>query len=425
MISLKDDRDLIDSSRLKGFVTPRYDGHCISNIPDTIFKLLHLKSHNPLRMEPVYDIGDGAENVILLLLDGVGFRMLEHAESELMVPALGNVFRQSFNGAITSIFPSTTATAITTLNTGLTPQEHGILGYTSYFRDFGSIVNMLKFAPISNEDMSLFDCGIEPWMILPGTTIHEKLHNEGISSFMYVGNAIRNNGLSNIVNRGAEVMPYFTSSDMFVRLRKNLEKGASSTFHFAYLSSPDRIAHMRGPFTEEFSSEVNAILYSLKTDLIEKLDSGVGKKTTIIVSADHGHAQISRENVFDLAKSRELSNMLARPPTGDSRAFFMSTRAGCTDAVIDYFEKYLKNMFSIFRSRELLDIGVLGSGTPSSETMDRIGDLIAVARNDAAFENSNLSVIQKSNGVWLEGRHGGLSENEMIVPVIASRLNAL
>ncbi len=425
MISLKDDRDLIDNSGLQGFVTPRYEGHCIYNIPDTIFKLLHLKSHNPLRMEPVYDIGDGAENVIFLLLDGAGFRLLEHAESELMLPALGNVFGRSFNGAITSVFPSTTATALTTLSTGLTPQEHGVLGYTSYFRDFGSIVNMLKFAPISNEDVSLFDGGMEPWMIVPGTTIYERLRKEGITPFMYTGNSIKDNGLSNIVNRGAEVMPHFSASDMFVRLRKNLEKNASGTFHFAYLSSPDKIAHMRGPFTEEFAGEVNAILYALKTELIEKLDGSVGKKTAIIVSADHGHAQINRENIFDLAKNRELSNMLARPPTGDSRAFFMSARAGCADAVVEYFETHLKNMFSVFRSRDLLDAGVLGTGSPSVETVDRIGDLVAIARTDAAFENSNLSIIQKSNGAWLEGRHGGLSENEMLVPLIASRLNSL
>ncbi len=422
MISLKEDHELIDSTKLQGFVTPRYDGHCISNIPDTIFKMLGLKSNNPLRMEEIYDIGDGVENVIFLLLDGAGFRLLEQAESRLMLPSLGNLFGRSFSGAITSVFPSTTATALTSINTGLTPQEHGVLGYTSYFRDFGSVINMLKFAPISNEDVSLFDGGMEPWMIISGTTIHERLHKEGIGSFMYVGNPIRNNGLSNIVNRGAEVMPYFTPTDMFVRLRKNLEKNGSGTFHFAYISTPDKIAHMRGPFTDEFAGEVNTILYSLKSELIEKLESGVGKKTAIVISADHGHAQINREHVFDLAKSRELSNLLARPPTGDSRAFFMSTRSGCTDAVIDYFEKYLKNMFSIFRSKDLLDAGVLGSGSPSSETEDRIGDLIAVARNDASFENSNLSVIQKSNGVWLEGRHGGLSENEMLVPLIASRL---
>ena len=424
MISLKENSDLVDSSKLQGFVTPRYDGNCISNIPDTIFKLLHLRYHNPLRMDPIYDVGDDTENVILLLLDGVGFKLLEYAESKFRVPSLDSTFGRSFNGSITSVFPSTTATALTTLNTGLTPQEHGILGYTSYFRNFGSIVNMLKFAPISNEDVSLFDGGMEPWMIVPGITIHEKLRKEGIDPYMYVSNSIRDNGLSNVVNRGAEVVPHFSAADMFVQLRKNLIKKRTGTFHFAYLSTPDRIAHMRGPFTEEFGGEVNSIFHSLKNELFDKLDSEIGKKTTIIVSADHGHAQISRENVFDLAKNRELSDMLARPPTGDSRAFFMSAKTGCSDAIIDYFGRYLENSFSVFRSKDFLDMGILGDGTPSAETVDRIGDIVAVARNNAAFENSFLSTIQKSNGTWLEGRHGGLSENEMLVPIIASRLNS-
>ena len=422
MMSLKEDSDLVSGSKMQGFVTPRYDGHCISNIPDTILKLFHIRSHNPLGMPPVYDIGENSENIIFLLMDGMGFKMLEHAESRFMVPSLDGAFRDSFNGAITSVFPSTTATALTTLNTGLTPQEHGILGYTSYFRNFGSIVNMLRFAPISNEEVSLFDGGMEPWMIVPGTTIHERLRKEGISPFMYVSNSIRDNGLSSVVNRGADVVPHFSASDMFVQLRMNLERKRTGTFHFAYISTPDRIAHMRGPFTEEFAGEVNSILYSLKTELIEKLDSEVGRKTTIIVSADHGHAQVSRANVVDLAKNKELSDMLARPPTGDSRAFFMSAREGCTDAIADYFEKYLGNLFSVYRSRDLLHNGILGNGTPSAETVDRIGDLVAVAKDDAAFENSFLSAIQKSNGAWLEGRHGGLSENEMIVPLIALRL---
>ena len=76
---------------------------------------------------------------------------------------------------------------------------------------------------------------------------------------------------------------------MFVSLKKNLEsKQRANSFHFAYFASPDTIAHHRGPYGEEFASEVDSLFYILRRELLEKLDRNIAKKTTIIVSADYG-----------------------------------------------------------------------------------------------------------------------------------------
>src|SRR4029079_13336478 len=64
-----------------------------------------------------------AEQVVLLLLDGLGWSAVE--EHREIMPTLAGME----GGPITSVVPSTTAAALTSVATGLAPAQHGIVGY--------------------------------------------------------------------------------------------------------------------------------------------------------------------------------------------------------------------------------------------------------------------------------------------------------
>ncbi|MEY2628724.1 MAG: hypothetical protein RL066_540, partial [Actinomycetota bacterium] len=62
---------------------------------------------------------------LLFLIDGFGFDTFEkYAE---IMPTMSRMFN---HGLIHTAFPSTTATSLATLTTGVMPGAHGMLGYT-------------------------------------------------------------------------------------------------------------------------------------------------------------------------------------------------------------------------------------------------------------------------------------------------------
>jgi hypothetical protein len=409
-------------SKYPDFVPPKYDGQCISNLPDTFCKLLDVRNLHSLTNQDLYEYTgqSNIENLVFLLLDGFGYNSIQFAQGKFGFPSFEKLRHRSFILPLTSVFPSTTSTATTSLHTGLTPQEHGIIGYTMYMSEIGAIAQMLEMGPIFGR-RSLFEIGFDPQKFIGKNTIHEKLGANGITSNLYINKYIVGSGLSQITNRGANIVPILTAPDLFVSLRRNLEsqKSGSANFHFAYYATPDTIAHARGPFTPTYASEVEAIFHTIQRDLIEKLDRDVAKRTLLIISADHGLAEIKQENIIDVALHPDLLRMLKVPPTGDSRCLILHSRTQDEISKIeDYFRVCFPDQFRVIRSSDALKEGLFGFGAVKEQLPDRIGDLIAIPRGNMAIDNSNV----QPRSEYVPGRHGGLSANEMIVPLIASRL---
>ena len=124
--------------RFPGFYRPDYD-RCLTGVMPTILELLghpregfptlraHLPERSPRR----------AKRALLLCCDGLGFKEL--AQSVRLRELYG-----SYGTWITSVFPSITSCALSSMFQGLPPNRHGILGHYIW-KDFpGAVVDMLK-----------------------------------------------------------------------------------------------------------------------------------------------------------------------------------------------------------------------------------------------------------------------------------------
>jgi len=415
-LSRPNDHELRNSGKPKPFLKPRYDGCSIANIPETVAKILNIRASRPLTDEKLSRYSD-SENVVLLLLDGFGSAQLRFAKENYGLPSFDRLSARADHISITSVFPSTTSSAMSSLHTGLTPQEHGVVGYTMFISELGTISQMLRFTPISG-GRSLFDLGLDAASFLDAKTIHERLTEGGVSSTVYVPNYIIDSGLSRITYRGASVEPGFSFADTIIRTRKNLERSKVNSFHFVYYASPDTVSHARGPYTEEFGAEIESLFGIVERQLFSKLDKGVAKKTTILVSGDHGAVRVRKETVLDVAQHPELTSLFRMPPTGDSRASILNLKPGITDKALAFFEKNYPGQFDVRESSRMLSEGYFGLGQVKEETRSRIGDLVAIPRFDNAVDNSQLDFKRDE----VPGRHGGLSEEEMQVPLIAAKI---
>src|SRR5262249_42479345 len=77
--------------------------------------------------------------------------------------------------------------------------------------------------------------------------------------------------------------------------------------------------------------------------------------------------------------------------------------------------------FSLLDSGQALERGLFGHGEPHPAVRSRIGEIIALALRDACLWRSDTPAEVRR----VRGLHGGLSEAEMLLPLLSVGLDAL
>ena len=313
------------------FIYPQYNKNCISNIPNIVLQLLNVKNgnfHSPIE-DKTKKIDLGKTNkVVLLVVDGFGFnKFLKHYKTNQFLTNLANEGEVS---PLTSVYPSQTTNALTTLNTGLTPQEHGLFEYFIYLKEVG-IVNALRFERIGSKSRSkLLEEGYDPSIMFKGENIQQKMNKEGIQTFTHMHLSNASNVCTKLVFEGSTIVPSLKTSDAIVKLRKNIEKNKGSAYFFVHLETLDTISHEYGPQSEEYNAELQSISYLLQKELVEKINPESAKETLILMTADHGAVNVDPEKTTYLNLETEpMLNMEYGNgrkhilPTGGPRDIFL------------------------------------------------------------------------------------------------------
>jgi len=436
MPNITDTEALIRRHRLPGlhglpadeFVLPHYDGLSIANLPATTVALLGGQlpaAPPPLPRDLWSDWAPGLKRVILLILDALGYLRLCR---QMATDGGLEVFRQlSQSGGffpLTSVFPSTTTTALSTFWTGRTPAEHGMLGYELYLRDYGVLSNLITISPTYDQQREvLVKWGMEPEKFLPVPNLSEALEPQGIVLRGLTYSGFIGSGMSRIFRRGLDdSQSYVTLADMWTTLRHMVQQRtqpqAEKELIIAYWGGVDGVAHTRGPGTESWQAEVRCIACSMAREFLPPLSSGDRDGTLLLITADHGQAHAPPEQATLLTEHPTLRDRLALPLSGESRATYLFPRHNQVDAVRTYFAEHLGDKFVLLDSARALAAGLFGPGTPAPETPFRIGDLLALARGPNTLQRGDKTPK-------LIGRHGGLTPEEMLVPLIGIRLDAL
>jgi hypothetical protein len=394
----KAERFIEKNSILKGFVTPDYSGLSISNIPHTVlegFGAGHRDPLNPDFFDP--SVMAGVKNIVLLCVDGMGYSRLRKTR-----------FLRKMEGfPLTSVAPSTTATALSTLASGLTPQEHGIVGFRIFLRELGHVTNMLRFGPSMGLG-SFADEGIDPEIFFPFRTIYQKLKSAGVKSYLVNKADFTESPLSQMIYRGGESVPYLNLPDMFIRARKMLEMPGKK-FVYLYWDMVDTASHIYGPDTEEALGEIK-LLDSQVSQFLDKLKPG----TLFLLTADHGVIKAGKAE--DLGKHRRFTENLDPPPTGESRFSFLHCKKGKRERIEEYFGNHFSRKAVLLDSGELLEKGLFGRGKPFPETVHRIGNFIIAPKGNYSFTYPYLDRRDA------KGKHAGLSREEMLVPFLWKRV---
>ncbi|NCA18349.1 MAG: hypothetical protein EBR76_01040 [Actinobacteria bacterium] len=182
----------------------------ISDISRALFASLGLPVASRLSIAP----SPGIE--ILFLIDGLGAQSLERYRD-----AAPHITAMTSMGAARSEFPSTTATSLTSIGTGLHPAEHGMLGYTVRipYSD-NRLLNALKW-----------DSRVDPVIWQSRETLFEQGARMGIRSFNISAERYAGTGFTEAALRGAT----FLGANTFDRMLEQLRVATAHRPAFIYL----------------------------------------------------------------------------------------------------------------------------------------------------------------------------------------------
>jgi len=403
------------------FISPQYNGLSILNIPASVGELFYVPgfSSPPLQPDLLDPVRGEIQNVIVILVDALGYKQLEkwlEIEKSMVWHSLLN---QGILAPITSISPSTTCAAITSLWTDSSAAKHGIMGYEMWLKEYGVTANMIEHKPITYRggggNLSL--AGFDPESFLPVGSITDHFSAGGVDVHAFQHYSIINSGLSRMFMKDAERHPIGTASDLWIGIRELIESYPETRkYIWAYWGNLDSISHLHGPESERAKAELQTFSRVFEQYFLDELSPDFKKDTLVILTADHGQITTDREDQhFNLSTHPAFTEMLHILPTGENRLAFLYIKPGKTEAVKEYVQAEWPDQFTLIDPVEAVKAGLFGPGEAHPGIYDRLGDLIAAARGNAFWWWAN-----KENPII--GRHGGLSEEEMLVPFLAVRL---
>jgi predicted AlkP superfamily pyrophosphatase or phosphodiesterase len=340
-----------------------------------------------------------AERIVLLVIDGLGEEFLQSAGRD-------TVFASQHCAQMTSVYPPTTASAITTFMTGLAPQQHGLTGWFMHFRAIGAVTAVLPFVPRFGST-SLCDSGVTTTSLIGGPNFFDTLD---CPSAALLPEAIYDSEFSRLFGGRADRKPYTALNDFVRKLDRYCTGDGDARYVYAYWSELDRLSHLHGPSSPFVGAHIDELDKAL-APLIERCaDSG----TLLIVTADHGFIDSGASERIDLADHPELVAMLSLPLCGEPRSAYCYVRPQCTHAVEQYVGSELANVARLVPSEQLIDEGWFGLGVPHSELSARIGDYTLQMR-DRYTVTDTLPGEKRLN---MKGVHGGTAVAELYVPLI-------
>ena len=356
--------------------------------------------HPELRLLPAAEAA-GARNVVLAIIDGLG-------DNYLRTHGARGVLARHRRGAMSSVFPSTTASAITTSFTGATPYEHGLTGWFTYFGAAGCVAAPLPFRT-RGDNLPLAARGISGSHLFSGSSVFDSI---GVRGIVVTHRSIVDSNYNLHYCGRAERIPYADLQGFVTQTEAAVKSGPERKFVYTYWPEFDTLAHRHGVASPEVHAQFERVDAAF-ADLVRRLS---GTDTLVVATADHGFLDSTGSASLTLEDAPGLAGMLRFPLCGERRAAFCHVQEGRVAEFAARARDWLGDRAEVRKSAELAEEGWFGSGTAHPRLAERIGDVTLLmtgcytVKDWTPGEPHHLHI----------GNHGGTSEDEMRIPLVVA-----
>jgi predicted AlkP superfamily pyrophosphatase or phosphodiesterase len=360
-------------------ILPPYDGACLCNVVPALLE--------PPADRPVWlpELAWRAPQVVLLALDGLGFEQLEQRRA--LAPTIAGMT----GGAICTVAPSTTATALSSLSLGAPPGEHGVVGYRINIK--GDVLNVLRWQTPAGDARA----NIPPDRIQARPAFRGR-RPPVVTRAEFAGTGFTSAHLADVRLHG-----WRTTSTLVTEVRHLLSSG--EPFVYAYYDGVDKVAHEFG-LGEHYEAELGAA-----DRLVADIASVLPRDAVLVVTSDHGQVHVGDAIVPIDDAVMDAAELLS----GEGRFRWLHARPGAIDDLAAAARE-AHGQRAWVRTREEVFAEEWFGPKVSDAAAARMGDVVIAAEDPVAFEDPH------DNGPYrLVARHGSLTSAEMRVPLLALR----
>lgn len=338
------------------------------------------------------------DRVLLLILDGLGWEQWEeYQETAESSP----FFLRHTPHLISTVFPATTASAITTFTTGCAPAEHGVLGWFQWLPAIQSVATVLKCEtrdeePLLEANQNYADILKVPNHLLSMTATRTALSWGNLTASPF-----------------GRACGQWDAYERFKRVRRMrlllnaFSETPAPAYGYAYWPSYDSLCHKFCTRSRPAIQHL-VMLDVFLGNLIEDLK---GSNTLLLITADHGLVDVRRKNVHELANWADWPRFSPGPPWGDGRQMRIRLYPDHAQQFVQTARDRLGEDFEI--EFPPADSKLIGAGLAHPELAERAGDVLLLPPMGHTL--SWTAPGQKSHR--MSAHHGGRSEREMNVPL--------
>jgi len=338
-----------------------------------------------------------ADKAVVLLVDGLGATSLKASagHARTLAPLL-NATTTAVSG-----FPTTTASALASLTTGVPPGEHGLVGYEVLDAAHDRVVNQL----------SGWDDRLDPATWQRSSTVFQRAADASVPAFAVGVERYRSTGFTQAVLRGAEYRAAVTIEERLAEARRILDTHERALV-YVYVPELDQAAHKHGWQSGAWTDRLEELDVAVRT-----FAAGLGRREGLILTADHGIVDIATHNhvLFDSDPGMlDGIRHIAGEPRCLQLHFETDASASVREAVTARWRESETSRAWVLTRAEAIANGLFGASV-HPEVEPRIGDLLVAARKAIAYYDGR---DPQGSGRTMVGQHGSMSRDELLVPIL-------
>lgn len=329
-----------------------------------------------------------ARSAIVFVVDGLGATNLGarsgHARFLAQAMAKRDVAR--------TVFPSTTASALTSLLTGREVGQHGIVGYRARIPGTDDVVNQLRGWDTDGLPRS--------WQRATPLTTGER------QFFAVTKPEYSGTGFTAATLEGAQFHGHESLADR-VAAAADLAARNPGSLTYLYVPELDGLGHRFGWESDRWTAGLEAL-----DDAARRMAGGLHRGTGVVVTADHGMVDVPRHRHVLLHDDDPLVDGV-RLIGGEPRMLHLYAEEGAAAAVAERWREAEGARAWVLERDEAIDAGLFGE--VDDDVRGRIGDVLVAARAAVAYYDDRIADKAPQKMV---GQHGSLTHEERTVPLI-------
>ena len=353
----------------------------------------------------VADLVGPADHIVFVIVDGLGLNVVntDHGADFLAAHVVAE---------LTTVFPSSTPTVLTSYATGQWPASHGVPSWYLYLDEIDSIATIIHYSR-RGDDKDLGSLGLTPDQAYATPSLASKM---AWSTFAVVPEKIADTPFS-LYCRGYPQSygryGYKDLEDAAGAVLKRLRECSGPTCTHLYIPHVDSASHQYG-IGHDMTKQVVGVV----NGLLGRISAHLPSNGTIVVSADHGLIDVAA-NAHEIEPDDELVGYLEHEPWGTAPSVMLQVRE---DRAVEFESRFRERFgedFFMLPTDEALELELFGPGPVSPVTRRRMGNYLALSAGSSAIHYNYHRTRER--GPRKVADHGGLTADEMIVPLIVAR----